>query len=79
MSTHDRRRKLNSAIPVCPPEICFDQYTLDSLSDHNMRSISIFRCWISERLGFADISLILCKRTIHTFWRLYDRSTGQHH
>ncbi|CAI4735804.1 BHH_G0046390.mRNA.1.CDS.1 [Saccharomyces cerevisiae] len=79
MSTHDRAEKT----PIVPfhhlsTEICFDQYTLDSLSHHNHGSISILDCWITERLGVRGyfIENALCKRTIHTFWRLYDRSTG---
>ncbi|CAI7312155.1 AVN_collapsed_G0046550.mRNA.1.CDS.1 [Saccharomyces cerevisiae] len=72
----------NSIVPFhdLSTEICFDQYTLDSLSHHNHGSISILDAGSVSALGFADISSknVLCGRTIHTFWRLYDRSTGRH-
>ncbi|CAI4747961.1 BFH_collapsed_G0047180.mRNA.1.CDS.1 [Saccharomyces cerevisiae] len=48
MFTHDRRRKLDSATSmICLQRYAFDQYTLDSLSDHNHGM---------SALGFADIS-----------------------
>ncbi|CAI4758558.1 uncharacterized protein YNL033W [Saccharomyces cerevisiae S288C] len=48
----------NSIVPFHDlfTEICFDQYTLDSLSHHNHGSISILDAGSVSALGFADIS-----------------------
>ncbi|CAY82176.2 EC1118_1N18_0177p [Saccharomyces cerevisiae EC1118] len=48
----------NSIVPFhdLSTEICFDQYTLDSLSHQNHGSISILDAGSVSVLGFADIS-----------------------